>query len=231
VDPDTAQRDDLGGSRGDQPGELPVEVLDLGVEGAEAQRELLHRVAGRGRHGVGLVTGPELRRDRDASSRGASFELLAQDGGCGHGHRLQLVGHLATRCDRRTPCNAQNTDHLHIARSRLGSNGGLARERLAGGCLGIDRVRLAGVAAQLAVGPLDLDDHHATLTQPAGQPGAVRAGALDTDRVDRAERAGPGVELREPSGGGGELELPEPASELVERDRDMGVLVGVGYRG
>jgi hypothetical protein len=69
VDPDPAQRDDLGGGGGDQAGELAVEVLDLGVEGAEAQRELLHRVLGGGDHGVGLVTGPELRRDRDPRAR------------------------------------------------------------------------------------------------------------------------------------------------------------------
>jgi hypothetical protein len=63
VDADPAQGDELGRGRGDQAGELPVEVSDLGVEGAEAQRELLHRIAGRSGHGVGFVAGTELRGD------------------------------------------------------------------------------------------------------------------------------------------------------------------------
>jgi hypothetical protein len=45
----------------------------------------------------------------------------------------------------------------------FGGDGGFAGEHLAGRGFGIDRVGLAGVAAQLSIGPLDLDHHHAAL--------------------------------------------------------------------
>jgi hypothetical protein len=225
VDPDPTQRDELGCGRGDQPSQLPVEILDLGIECPEAAREFLHRVAGGGGHGVRLVAGSEHGRDRDPLAGGPPFELLAQRRWCGHGQGLQLVGHLATGNDRRLACNPQHTDHLHVPGTRLRCDRGLAGEDLAGRGFGIDRVGLADVAAKLAVRPVDLDHRDATLTQPAAQAGAVRAGPLDPDGVDRAELAGPAVQLSEPGRGGGELELVESASELVERDRDVNLLV------
>jgi hypothetical protein len=85
VDPDPAQGDDLGCGGGDQAGELAVEVLDLGVERAEALRELLHRVAGRGQRGVGFVVRTELGGDGDPGTNGGALELFTQGRWSGHG--------------------------------------------------------------------------------------------------------------------------------------------------
>jgi hypothetical protein len=138
---------------------------------------------------------------------------------------VQLVADLTARNDGRR--RVSRTARIISTRPAPGPRryGRFAGEDLAGGRFGIDRIGLAGVAAQLAVGPIDLDHHHTTLTQPTAHPRAVRAGALYPHRADGAKLARPRVQLREPSRGGRDLEFIEPAAELIERDRNMGVLV------
>lgn len=145
---------------------------------------IAYRVGG---HGVELLARPQLRSDRDPLAGGASLELLTQLDRGGHRHGLQLVADLPTCNDRRTARNAQNSDHLDVAGTGLRSDRGLAGEHLAGCGFGVDRIRLAGVAAQLAVEPLDLDHDHTTVAQPAAQSRAVGPSALDSDHLDGAE--------------------------------------------
>ena len=65
----------------------------------------------------------------------------------------------------------------------LGRGGGRAGQHGAGGGLGVDRIRLAALAAGASVRPVDLHDIDPMVQQEPGQAGAVAAGAFDPDRV------------------------------------------------
>ena len=85
-----------------------------------------------------------------------------------------------------------------------------ASEHLTGRVLGVDRVALA-VEASLAGTRRTghLDDLHGVAAQEPGEADPVAAGALDPERVDTAERAGPLEQLGVACVVGGDVELPE----------------------
>ena len=60
---------------------------------------------------------------------------------------------------------------------------------------GVDGVGLAVAASGLTVGSIDLDHRDAFAAQVSGEPGAIGAGAFDTDPVDGPETLQPGNEL------------------------------------
>jgi hypothetical protein len=77
----------------------------------------------------------------------------------------------------------QRPDGLDDAVASLGRGGGRAGQHGAGGGLGVDRIRLAALAAGASVGPVDLHDVDPMVQQEPGQAGAVAAGAFDPDRA------------------------------------------------
>ena len=60
----------------------------------------------------------------------------------------------------------------------------------------------------LPVGPVDLDDPHATGRQVAGQPGAVAAGPLDPDQRDVPELREPAQQAAYPAAVAGNSRVP-----------------------
>jgi hypothetical protein len=65
----------------------------------------------------------------------------------------------------------------------LGRGGGRAGQHGPGGGLGVDRIRLAALAAGAPVRPVDLHDVDPTVQQEPSQAGAVAASAFDPDHV------------------------------------------------
>ncbi len=75
--------------------------------------------------------------------------------------------------------------------------------------------------AGTAVRAVDLDDLGPSAAQVPGQPGAIRAGPLHAERLDRPQVTGPAVQLPVARGGGGRDELVKATSKRVERDGDV----------
>ncbi len=71
-------------------------------------------------------------------------------------------------------------------------------------------------ASFLTVAAGDLDDIEVVALQEPAQPGAVGAGALDTDPVDRSEALEPPQDLVVAGWVGGELSHPELGAALIE---------------
>src|SRR5690606_32538062 len=99
--------------------------------------------------------------------------------------------------------------------------GGGARLDGAGGGLGVDRVGLALAVASLAVRAVDLDHPVPGRGEVPGDARTPGAGALDPDRVDRAEPAEPGLEPAVALGCRRERLGPEQQAALVERRSDV----------
>jgi hypothetical protein len=77
----------------------------------------------------------------------------------------------------------ERPDGLDDAVASLGRGGGHPGQHGAGGGFGVDRIRLAALAAGASVRPVDLHDVDPMVQQEPGQAGAVAAGAFDPDRV------------------------------------------------
>lgn len=117
--------------------------------------------------------------------------------------------------------NLEVGSHWLVGASRLTGQHGT-------GCvLGIDGVTLAFLVSELPVGATHLNDNVALLAQEAGQPGAIRAGALDADRPDGAERIGPGLKRLVALAAGQNCRGGKLHAECANRDGGVGVLVGV----
>jgi hypothetical protein len=93
-------------------------------------------------------------------------------------------------------------DHLDLSVCRLGRRVGLARQNGTGGGLGIDRVALAALSPELAIGSIDLDDAATLRDQRPAQACAIGAGAFDAEGLDavvtgieRASRRAPSPEM------------------------------------
>ena len=61
----------------------------------------------------------------------------------------------------------------------------------------------------------------------SGEPGAVAAGALDAPRPIGVQLLSPAQEIPRPGFTGGNTSLVDPTPEIVEREPDVHVLVGV----
>ena len=91
----------------------------------------------------------------------------------------------------------------------FGCAGGGPGEHGAGGGFGIDRVGLAEPVSGGPVGAVDLDDVRAAVVQVAGESGAVRTCAFETEASVWSEIRGPAVQLlvARCCGGDGEFTL------------------------
>ena len=72
---------------------------------------------------------------------------------------------------------------FHDPVASLGDRGRHPGQHGPGGRLGVDRVRLAPLAAGPTVGSVDLDHGYALVQEHLGQSGAVAAGAFHPDRT------------------------------------------------
>lgn len=81
-----------------------------------------------------------------------------------------------------------------------------------------------------SIGTVDLDDPVAGATQERGQPGAVGPAALDPEldlAAFTAQVTRPPPQLGVTSPADWDRDLPDNGTDLVQRDRDMDVLVGI----
>jgi hypothetical protein len=182
--------------------QLPAERGDLAIQGLVAAGEgakRQHRSHGR----RGRRTRLERRSGRDQLSSGQVAELLAEGVGGGDQQGLERVDGLGAGPHGRLAGNPEHPQHLHHAIGGLGQPGRLAGLHRTGGGLGVDRIGLAMAAAGGPVGPVDLHDPLPVRVQEAGQLGAVATGALDTERLDLAQRASPAQQLGVAGAGGG----------------------------
>src|SRR4029453_11675703 len=97
-----------------------------------------------------------------------------------------------------------------------------ARQHGAGGGLGVDRVRLATLAAGPTIRPVDLDHPHLLVPQVAGQAGAVAAGAFHADATDLPVLAEPAQQLPIAAPVSRELPVTEQPSLGIEHGSGMG---------
>jgi hypothetical protein len=164
-------------------------------------------------------------------SQGGGAELFAEFGGGGDQQGAELVRGLGAGLDRRSAGDLQGADELDVPVGGFGLGGGGAGHDRAGGGLGVDGVALALPPAGGAVRSVDLDDPVPGGAQVPGQAGAPAAGALDPERLDRAESDGPPLQVGIPGRGRRRGPGVEPPAELVEGDRDVQVGVGVDADG
>jgi hypothetical protein len=92
------------------------------------------------------------------------------------------------------------------------------------------RVQVVGLALASpggTVGPVHLDDDLAVSVQPAGEPGAVAAGAFHADAIDPAEGGCPVKQRGVADRGGRDRPGANQPPELVEGDGDVAVGMGI----
>nr|WP_244286142.1 hypothetical protein [Cellulosimicrobium cellulans] len=109
----------------------------------------------------------------------------------------------------------------------LRDRGGQAGQDCPGGVLRIEGVGLASQPAVSPIGPHDLQGPDAASTDRAGQTCPVGAGALDPEGQLPAQARCPVDQLGVAAGIGGEGPGVQNGAEVVDRDRDVDVLVGV----
>jgi hypothetical protein len=158
-------------------GDLLVQQLD--ALGDHHQRGLgpLDWVGQRGLVRAQPGAGDDQRRG------GAAVQRFSQAGRSGDQQRLELVDGRGAGLDRATAGGAQRPDRLHDPVASLGDRGRGPGQHGPGGRLGVDRVRLAPLAAGPTVGSVDLHHPHALVQEHLGQSGAVAAGAFHPDRT------------------------------------------------
>jgi hypothetical protein len=211
--PDTGQRQQLRGNCGDQRGELGAEVIDLGLQrlpaaGQGAQRRLDSSGGVGDRAGAQRGAGPDPLLGGELAQRGADCSgavRIRASSWAPAWMRAFIAPRRATRSTRIISTWASRDFGVPVARP----DG-------PGGRLGVQWVGLAVAAPLCAVGPVDLDHGHAVVGQEPQQPGAEAASAFHTGLIDRAERLGPGRQLRIAAGRGREapsLESAQPARD------------------
>ncbi len=222
------QTDQGGGVAGDQRTQPLLELGLLGVDGGDASGELTQHIAGVAHHGVRVVAVVEAAGPVKLLGGGQAAKRLADLARSGQQQRTELVQRPGAVLVRRLVQHLQDTHSLHHPVAGLGDARRRACQRRSGSRFGVDRVGLAAQPACLAVGPVDLDDLDALPAQVPGQPGAVGAGALDTDLVDLAVAAHPPEQFG--VAGGGVVERRGPGDvpgRGVDHHRHVRVGMGV----
>ena len=118
-------------------------------------------------------------------------EPFSQVIGGGEAEMADLVQTLDPHVATRPASDQQRPDRFHVAICGLRDPRRPTRQRSPRRFDGVDRVGLAGAAAQLAVGTIDLDHLHTTAAEMTSEAGTVRAGAFHANPGDRPERPRP----------------------------------------
>ena len=183
-----------------------------------------------GEHDVGVVGVADLSGaggDQRGQQRrpGQSAKPVPQLRGGVDEQRADLAPGGLLGLDRGSAGDVQRPQRLDAGPLRVGR--GLPGQHRSGCAVGVQRVGLAPLAPLSGPGPVDLHHGDADLGQRSADPGAVAAGALDADRLQRAVTAQPGHRLPVAGFGGGELLIVDRSSGAGDhRDVDR-VLVGV----
>lgn len=119
------------------------------------------------------------------------------------------------------------TDHLHDTVVGLRHGGGKSGEDGFGGVLGIQGVGLASQPAVPSIGTHHFQGADAMSSDRASQSCAVGTGALDAEGQLPAERGCPLDQLGVAAGISHERATVQDGAELIDRDCDVDVLVGV----
>jgi hypothetical protein len=114
---------------------------------------------------------------------GAALQRLPQRCRRGDQQAFELVDRCGSGLDGTIAGRPERPDRLEDAVASLGRGGGHPGQHGAGGGLGVDRIRLAALAAGAPVRPVDLHDDDVLVEQEPGQAGAVAASAFDPDHV------------------------------------------------
>src|SRR5829696_3553736 len=200
-----------GRDSGDQPGDLLVELADLGVQGEPAapkgaQSELSGAGGAEADAGTGQVL---LAQSPQADADG----VVAADQ-----QSPELVGGLGAGLDRAAAGDDQTAQLTDDAVAVLGDGVGLASQHGPGGMLGIQGIVLADPAPPGPVGPIDLPDRDAVGQQVAGQAVAKAAGAFHSGGDRLAVLAGPGQQPGVAGVAGREAGRGQMTAEGIQRD-------------
>jgi hypothetical protein len=95
----------------------------------------------------------------------------------------------------------------------------------------VEGIGLAVAATGLPVRTVDLDHLNTGAAQQTGQPGTIRAGALDPDPGHRAEGLQPAQQLVIAGAGGLKALHPQQPADLIERGGHVHVQMGVDPTG
>lgn len=142
-----------------------------------------------------LRSGPPGAERADQLHTGHRPDLLAHLVGGGDDRVVELLQRGPPRLDCSQPRCAQHAKRFDTAITGLGDAGPLSVERGTGGGDRVQRVVFAAPATGRAIGPRYLEHCDPGGAELPRDTGAVGAGLLDTDPVDRAEVAHPTDEL------------------------------------
>src|SRR5215208_8103945 len=118
-------------------------------------------------------------------------------------------------------------DHLDHTSARFRQCVSLATQHRAGGPLCIERIALALLIPQLAVGAVHLEDGVAAGLEEAREARAIGATALDPIGPHGTTGPGPGLQLLIAPAVYRDRDGPKACPECGEGNSSMGVLVGV----
>lgn len=119
------------------------------------------------------AVGPPGGAGADELNAGEVADLVAYLVGCGDDLGAQQLQRDAAALDRGGSCEAQHPQRLDHAVFALGGVGPPLCQGSAGGGFGVQGVDLAAAVPVGAVGPVDLADFHAGLSEVAADAGAV----------------------------------------------------------
>jgi hypothetical protein len=145
----------------------------------------------------------------------------------GDGHGQQLPGRGGGGLNRGPPCGQAHLQH-RPPRAGLGLGQSGAGQCVAGGTVSVDRIGLGPGPARRPLGPVQLHDQFAGVSEMTGQAGAVAAGALHRPGPQPGVLLGQGAQLGIAIGICGHRHLGQHAAGACVDDRGgVGVFVGV----
>src|SRR4051812_15561581 len=156
-----------------------------------------------------------------------ALQLLAQLGWGADDKAFEHLHGLGSRLHRTVPRELQMADHLHRAGAGLGQGRCLTAEHGTRCGLGVQWIVLAVAPACATVGAVDVENAMSRRLQSSGKAGPVGACALDPESPDRAEGAGPRLDLTVAILVHRDGDGADTRAERVQRHRSMGVLMGV----
>src|SRR5215218_4199998 len=156
-----------------------------------------------------------------------ALEALAQGSWSVDDDRLEGDHRLRSALDSGVARYLEVADHLHGAGARLRSSPGLAAENSAGRVLGVQRISLALLVPDLAIGAIDLNDTVASTLEEARQACTIGACPLDPEGANGTKGSSPGLHLVIASAARRQVHCPKAGSQPVDGDSSMGFLVGV----
>jgi hypothetical protein len=156
-----------------------------------AHRQRLQRQLGRGHRARERQPWSERKGRRHQPRPTEPTEASAEALRGGHNERVQLIRGLGACLDCRSASRLEYPQHLDRSVASFGLCGRRSSLHRARRCLGIDHIGLATTSPILTFRSLHLQNLNSATAQPAGEPGAIAAGALDSKSLDRPQSISP----------------------------------------